>query len=345
MLAAQRTQARDAWLQQALTSLGRRSVAAPLPLTAEASTRRFFRIATDQGPLVLMDAPPETENNAQFRALSPWLRRHGLHAPLIYAEAARAGFMLLEDLGDALFGQAVAAGGPAERQRLYALAIRTLIRFQRAGQEAPPPGAPAYDAARLNRELGLFGEQFARRFLAMEPPAKIWQQACEGLMAASLTQPVGCVYLDYHSRNLLLQDDGSLGLVDFQDIHIGPVCYDLVSLLRDCYLRWPEAEVAALRNHYLYHAREEGIEGVADTDAFERGFDLCGVQRHLKALGIFARVALDRSQTHYLDDMPRVLEHLIEVTPRYPETLELGRWLADTVAANLEAAMASARGR
>ncbi|MCC5886143.1 MAG: phosphotransferase [Gammaproteobacteria bacterium] len=343
MLAAQRTQARDAWLNRTLTALGRSQVAGPQALTAEASTRRFSRIMTDQGSLVLMDAPPETENNAQFRALSPWLRRHGLHAPLIHAEDAHQGFMLIEDLGDALFGQAVAAADPEQRQRLYALAITTLIRFQRAGQDAPPPGAPAYDEARLTRELGLFGEHFARRFMAMEPPENIWQQACAGLMAAALTQPRSCVYLDYHSRNLLLLDDGTLGLVDFQDIHVGPVCYDLVSLLRDCYLRWPQAEVAALRARYLEQARAAGIEGVADTGDFERGFDLCGVQRHLKALGIFARVALDRGQTHYLDDMPRVLEHLLEVMPHYPETADLGHWLLEAAAPNLEAAIASAR--
>jgi len=320
-------------------------VAAPLALTAEASTRRFIRITTDQGPLVLMDAPPQSENNAQFRALSPWLRRHGLHAPIIHAEEANLGFMLLEDLGDALLGQALCAADPTERQRLYALAIDTLIRFQRAGQDAAPPGAPAYDQARLTRELGLFHEQFASRFMALAPPEDVWQSACEALIATSLAQPRACVYLDYHSRNLLLLGDGSLGLVDFQDIHIGPVCYDLVSLLRDCYLRWPEEAVAALRDHYLDRARTAGIAGLTDTEGFLRGFDLCGVQRHLKALGIFARVALERGQTHYLDDMPRVMAHLAEIMPRHPETAALGRWLVEAVAPNLEAVIASARGR
>ena len=345
MVAAQRTQARDAWLSQALADLGRRSVADPLPLTAEASTRRFIRITTDHGPLLLMDAPPETENNSQFRALSPWLRQHGLHAPMIHAEQPSLGFMLIEDLGDALFGRAVAAAEPAERQRLYALAIDTLIGFQRAGQDTPPPGAPAYDLARLTRELGLFREQFAGRFMALSPPGDVWQQACDGLIATSLAQPRACVYLDYHSRNLLLLDDGGLGLVDFQDIHIGPVCYDLVSLLRDCYLRWPEAEVTALRDRYLERARADGVVGLDDTEGFVRGFDLCGVQRHLKALGIFARVALDRGQYHYLDDMPRVLDYLLDLAPRYPETAALGYWLREAVAPNLEAVIATVRGR
>ncbi len=344
MLAAQRTQARDAWLSQTLEDLGRHSVAEPMALTAEASTRRFSRIMTDQGPLVLMDAPPETENNDQFRAMSSWLRQRGLHAPLIHAEESRIGFMLLEDLGDELFGKAVAAVDPAQRQSLYLLAIDTLIRFQRAGQDTPPPGAPAYDRARLTRELGLFEEQFAGRFMAQKPPGDVWQRTREGLMATSLAQPRACVHLDFHSRNLLLLEDGTLGLVDFQDIHIGPVCYDLVSLLRDCYLRWPEQEVETLRDHYLERARSAGIAGLTHTEAFVRGFDLCGVQRHLKALGIFARVALDRGQTHYFEDMPRVLEHLTAVMPQYPETAALGRWLIETVAPNLEAAITSARG-
>lgn len=345
MLAAQRTQARDAWLNQTLADLGLRKMAEPLALTAEASTRRFMRITTNQGPLVLMDAPPATENNAQFRALSPWLRQHGLHAPIIHSEEASHGFMLLEDLGDEWLGRALTAANPDGRQRLYALAIDTLIRFQRAGQDAPPPGAPAYDHARLTRELSLFHGQFASRLMALEPPREAWQPACDALITTSLVQPRACVYLDYHSRNLLLLEDGSLGLVDFQDIHIGPVCYDLVSLLRDCYLRWPEAEVTTLRTHYLDRARTAGIAGLDDTEGFIRGFDLCGVQRHLKALGIFARVALDRGQFHYFEDMPRVLGHLLEITPRYRETAALGRWLVESVAPNLEAVIASARER
>lgn len=344
MLAAQRTQARDAWLSDTLTEMGRAEVAAARPLTAEASTRRFVRIFTDRGPLVLMDAPPATEKNAQFRALSAWLRQQGLHAPLIHAEESELGFMLLEDLGDALLGRALNTASADGRQRLYALAIDTLIRFQRAGQDRPPPGAPAYDRARLMRELTLFEAQFARRFMALTPPEAVWRQVCDALSAASLAQPRACVYLDYHSRNLLLLDDGDLGLVDFQDIHIGPLCYDLVSLLRDCYLRWPETEVATLRDHYLERARKAGVTGLDDTEGFLRGFDLCGVQRHLKALGIFARVALDRGQSHYLDDMPRVLAHLAEITPRYPETAALGQWLVESVAPNLEAVIASARG-
>lgn len=345
MLAAQRRQARDAWLGEALAELGRLSVAEPQALTAEASTRRFFRIHTDQGPLVLMDAPPATENNTQFRSLAPWLRAQGLHAPMIHAAETTLGFMLLEDLGDTLLGQALAAADPRERERLYRLAIDTLIRFQRAGQDARPPGAPAYDRARLTRELGVFHEQFADRFMALRPPQPVWQDTEEALIATSLTQARACVYLDYHSRNLLLLEDGSLGLVDFQDIHIGPLCYDLVSLLRDCYLRWPESEVTALRDHYITRARAAGIAGLDDTEGFVRGFDLCGVQRHLKALGIFARVALDRGQTHYLDDMPRVLEYVAEIAPRYPETAALGRWLAATVTPKLEATIASVRGR
>ena len=345
MLAAQRRQARDAWLSEVLAELGRLSLAEPQALTAEASTRRFFRIHTEQGPLVLMDAPPATENNAQFRVLSPWLRAQGLHAPMIHAEETQLGFMLLEDLGDALLGQALGAADPAGRERLYGLAIDTLIRFQRAGQDSAPPGAPAYDQSRLTRELGLFHEQFADRLMALEPPQPVWEATAEALTATSLAQPRACVYLDYHSRNLLLLEDGSLGLVDFQDIHIGPVCYDLVSLLRDCYLRWPESEVAALRDHYLQRGRAAGIKGLDDREGFLRGFDLCGLQRHLKALGIFARVALDRDQTHYLDDIPRVLDYVADIAPRYPETAALGRWLTDTVTPKLEATIASVRGR
>lgn len=345
MEAAQRAAAREAWLVTTLAGMKRRQIAAPVALTAEASTRRFTRIHTDAGALVLMDAPPQTENNAAFLALAPWLRKHGLHAPEVHAADPQQGFMLLEDLGDHLLGTALANTDAAGRRDLYRLAITTLIRFQCAGRD-DPPSVPAYDRARLERELGLFRDWFAQGLLQRLPPDATWSDTAAALTATALAQPRACVYLDYHSRNLLLLEHGGeqvLGLVDFQDVHAGPVCYDLVSLLRDCYLRWPEAEVRALRGDYLEAARAAGLPGLEDEAAFVRGFDLCGAQRHLKALGIFARVALTRGQTHYLDDMPRVLTHLAEVLPRYPETEALGRWLASEIAPDLPAVLARHR--
>lgn len=329
MQGGQRVEARQAWLQQALADLGRQALAEPWPLTMEASTRRFLRVQTDAGPLMLMDAPPASENNGQFLAIAAWLQRHGLHPPAIHAADAAQGFMLLEDLGDHLFADAVSAADPNRRRELYQRAVATLVRIQVAGQADPPPGAPAYDRARLQRELGLFETEFLTRLLHLEAPAEIWTGTRTALIEASLEQPRSCVYLDYHSRNLLLLPDGELGLVDFQDMHIGPLCYDLVSLLRDCYLRWPEAEMMDLRQHYLAVAAAAGIAGIEDAEAFARGFDLCGVQRHLKALGIFARVALDRGQRHYLADMPRVMDHLAAVMPARPETAAMHAWMQD----------------
>lgn len=339
MQADHRAAARETWLAATLGALDRRSRGAPTPLTAEASTRRFWRVPTDAGPLVLMDAPPASERNAEYLQLGRWLRRHGLHAPESHAADLEQGFLLIEDLGDALLAEALTRADPRERRRLYELAIDTLVRFQRAGHDDPPP-APDYDRARLEREFGLFREWFLGRLLEVEPPAGLLSATEEALTQAALGQPLGCVYLDYHARNLLLLEDGTLGLVDFQDLHRGPVCYDPVSLLRDCYLRWPEAEVCALRDHYLATARAAGIRGLEDGAAFARGFDLCGIQRHMKALGIFARVCLERGQSGYLTDMPRVLAHLDAVTPAHPETRELGRWLVAEVAPRLPAALA-----
>lgn len=340
MEAARRATRRETWLSDTLASLQRREVAERVALAAEASTRRFSRIATDAGPLVLMDAPPETENNAAFLALANWLRRHGLHAPEVVADGAARGFFLLEDLGDRSLAAALVAADAAERQRLYRLALTTLVQIQHAGQQDPPP-LPRYDRARLERELGLFREWFVKALLALQLPTDLWQQSAAALTDVSLAQPRACVYLDYHSRNLLLLDgDTRLGLVDFQDMHHGPVCYDVVSLLRDCYQRWPEEEVRSLRADYLEEARAAGIRGLDDAAVFARAFDLCGIQRHLKALGIFARVALTRGQRHYLDDMPRVLEHLLTVAPGHPETAALARWLEAEVLPALAPALA-----
>ncbi len=345
MEATRRATRRETWLSNALASLDRREVAERVALAAEASTRRFHRIATDAGPLVLMDAPPESENNAAFLALASWLRQHGLHAPEVVDADVDQGFFLLEDLGDRCLAAALAPADEDERRRLYRLAITTLVQIQQAGQQ-DPPALPDYDRARLERELGLFADWFVERMLALPLPSNLWQQSAAALTEASLTQPRACVYLDYHSRNLLLLDgDTRLGLVDFQDMHHGPVCYDAVSLLRDCYLRWPEHEVRRLRSNYLEEARAAGIRGLENAAAFSRGFDLCGIQRHLKALGIFARVALTRDQYHYLDDMPRVLEHLVAVAPGHPETAALARWLDAEVIPALPAALARLRAR
>ena len=340
----ERPQALETWIAEILGRLALTAEGRARPLTAEASSRRFARIFTNDGPLIVMDAPPASENNQQYVMLGQWLRRHGLRAPEVYAADLERGFLLIEDFGDVLLGHRLARAGATERRDLYRCAIRTLVRFQRAAAD-DPPAMPDYDAARLGRELGLFSHWFVDRLLGLRPPPGVLDTTERALTAAALEQPRGGVYLDYHSRNLLLLTDGELGLVDFQDAHTGPVSYDLVSLLRDCYLRWPEAEVRALRDDYLEAARAADLEGVGDAAAFARGFDLCGIQRHMKALGIFARVYLDGGRDTFLADMPRVMAHLAAVMPAHPETRALGDWLADTAGPRLSAVLAPIEAR
>lgn len=325
-----RSQARQQWTTTALQALGRVTTAPPVALTAEASNRRFYRLATTTGTLVLMDAPPATEKNREYAAIADWLQRQGLRAPQIHAQAVEQGFFLLEDLGDQLFADGLQPGAVTANQALDRRAIDTLVRLQQASLKHPPAALPHYDDGRLQRELGLFEQHFLQELLGLELPAN-WEPARTALIQNNLEQPRVGVYLDYHSRNLLCLPDGDLGLVDFQDLLWGPVSYDLVSLLRDCYFRRDPNTIAAGVDYYLQQAAAHDIPGTADTAAFQRWFDLCGLQRHLKALGIFARLYVEGGRTDYLADLPRVLDYASDVAATHPDLKTLGEWLGETV--------------
>lgn len=287
------------------------------PLAQEASTRRFYRATSRGGSRIAMDAPPATENNDQFRALSTLFREHGVPVPEVFAFDPR-GFFLVSDFGDCRFDQAYAAG---QEKECLDLALESLLRIQSVTSDVVPP----YEISRFRDELAIFTEWLVGRFLRLEKPGFI-DRAWKTLIDATQAQPMVTVHRDYHSRNLLLRDDGSLGIVDFQDALVGPVTYDLVSLLRDCYHVFPEPTV----RKWLARYRRLADPGLAPRE-FRRAFDLTGVQRHLKAAGIFARLKLRDGRDSHLRDIVPTLERIADVTGGYGELADMNRWVGNVV--------------
>lgn len=329
MTPSDRDSERRRWLDATLAARGERRQGEPAPLTADASFRRFERVATDAGSRILMDAPPATERNHEFIAISAWLQAAGLRAPVVLAADRASGFLLVTDLGDETLARALEDGDAGRRDRLYRDVIDTLVRFQRASLDVAPPFA-AYDRERLALENGLFRTWYVEGLLGLDAPGARLDDALALLTEVHLAAPRIGVHLDWHCRNLLIcpQAGGAeIGIVDFQDARIGPLPYDLVSLLRDCYQRFSPVEVEAWLQHYLHAARAAGLPGLDDEAAFRRDFDLVGVQRHLKAIGIFARLHLRDGRDHALDDIDRVLDHLADVLPAHAELRPLGHWL------------------
>jgi N-acetylmuramate 1-kinase len=255
------------------------------------------------------------------------------------------GFLLLSDLGTRQYLDELAAG--ADVERLYSDALAALVILQTRGQEAAA-ALPPYDRAALVREMELMPEWFLSRHLgtpATPDERGMLDRQFEALARAALEQPAAFVHRDYHSRNLLLTAEANPGILDFQDALRGPVTYDAVSLLKDCYIEWPRERVIGWLRGYRQRLSNAGFDIPADEPAFIRWFDLMGLQRHIKVLGIFARLFYRDGKSGYLKDLPRVLAYTRDAASRYPETAELAAFLEARVAPAFEAAQARAFAR
>lgn len=298
------------------------------PASSDASFRRYFRIATDQGSAIVMDAPPPQEDVRPFVAIAALLRRGGLAAPAVLAEDADQGFLLLDDLGQQTLADALAAGAPPDP--LYRVALTDLVTLQ----QIPAGGqVPAYDRALLERELALFPDWYLDRHLARPLDAaglRAWQVCTGRLVDACLAQPQVLVHRDYHCRNLMVlaQQPPRLGMLDFQDAVTGPCTYDLVSLLRDAYVEFPEDQQIDWLVRWWQQARTAGLPVPVDFGTLYRDFEWMGVQRHLKVLGIFARLWHRDGKDAYLPHLPRVLAYVQGTCERYDELRPLSRLLA-----------------
>ncbi len=292
------------------------------PASSDASFRRYFRLRYDARSLIVMDAPPAQEDTAPFLHIAELLSAEGLNAPRILAKNVRQGFLLLTDLGDTPYSQILRQ---ATADRLYGDALSALLHMQQINGDRLD-ALPPYDHALLLREMNLFRDWYLKRQRrqTFSPQQERSLDEIFGRLADSaLDQPVVFVHRDYHSRNLMFTEEANPGIIDFQDAVQGPVTYDLVSLLRDCYIRWPRARVEAWALDYLRDARRAGIVGTAndaiDDETWLRWFDWMGVQRHLKAAGIFVRLNLRDGKPGYLGDIPRTLGYVREVAGRYEE--------------------------
>jgi len=298
-----------------------------LPASADASFRRYFRVQRGDGTQIAMDAPPERESLDAWLRVVRILAATGVHVPPVIAVDAEQGFVLIGDLGRHHYLEALGHG--ADPEPLYADAIDALVRLQ-SGDATAAAELPPYDREHLMRELELFPEWFLSRHLALAPDdgeRALITAAFDWLCDEALAQPAVLVHRDYHSRNLLVSPGGNPGIVDFQDAVQGPISYDLVSLLKDCYVVWPKKRLLAWLDRYREKAAAAGLDVGRDRAGFLRGFDRMGLQRHLKVLGIFARLWHRDGKSGYLGDLPRVLDYTLEVTAATPELADFDAYL------------------
>ena len=302
------------------------------PASADASFRRYFRATFDNRTLIVMDAPPQHEDCRPFLHIAKLFEDAGTHVPHVYAQDLKQGFLLLSDLGNTTYLQALCGGVDAQQRgthrpppcgenantarELYAAATDALIKIQLASRENE---LPPYDDALLQREMRLFPEWYIAKHLNVtlsEAQNAKLETVFARIIANNLAQPRVYVHRDYHSRNLMVTEPNP-GILDFQDAVYGPITYDLASLFKDAYIRWEEAEMIDWLIRYWEKARKAGLPVADDFSVFYRDYEWMGVQRHLKVLGIFARLYHRDGKDGYLKDLPLVMAYLRAACARY----------------------------
>jgi N-acetylmuramate 1-kinase len=311
------------------------------PASADASFRRYFRVTRGADTCIVMDAPPEKENVAPFVSIAQALAGMNLNVPIVLARDVSQGLLLLSDLGSSQYLDELTAD--REVDRLYADALEALVTMQTAGGAAAR-SLPVYGRELLLREMELLPEWFLGRHLGIAVGAherRLLDRLFDALAQAALSQPAAFVHRDYHSRNLLLTAERNPGILDFQDAVRGPVTYDAVSLLKDCYIAWPPERVRGWVLGYRERLQGAGMGVGADAAEFLRWFDLMGLQRHIKVLGIFARLYYRDGKRGYLKDLPRVLDYTRATAAAHPETAEF----ADFLTTHIDPAFGAAQAR
>lgn len=321
------------------------SVRSVEPASSDASFRRYFRALTPDGPRIVMDAPPDREDVGPFLHVAGLMADAGLNVPKILARDAARGFLLLTDLGTRQYLDELKQGGDTDR--LYHDALRALVRLQSAGADAARE-LPAYDATLLHREMELLPEWFLGRHLQAPPSAaerRLLDDTFRMLAEDALSQPQVFVHRDYHSRNLMVCPDDNPGILDFQDAVRGAVTYDPVSLLKDCYIVWPRERVLGWLGEFRREAGARGVDVGPDETTFVSWFDRMGAQRHIKVLGIFARLFYRDGKSGYLADLPRVLDYLLAATSQDPALAEFDGWLRTRIVPQFVLAQARVAGQ
>ena len=283
--------------------------------SADASFRRYFRIHTQDGSLIAMDAPPELEPSKPFVDLAQTLAKEGIQVPKVHYQNIEEGFLLLSDFGDTHYQDVLAS---EQRNHLYELAVQEIIKFQKLEGKIIE-NLPVFDPAWQAKELEIFSE-WCLPELAPSEFAKYTETLIQGIDEI----PKCFMHRDFHCRNLLLLPDGTPGIIDFQGAMLGPITYDLVSLLRDCYLEnseeWMDRMVAQFRTQLIQSGL---IDHSVNSITMKKWFDWAGLQRHLKCVGIFHRLNIRDDKPEYLQDIPRVLGYVNRVLQNYPELSDL----------------------
>lgn len=300
------------------------------PVSGDASFRRYFRLSLGERTWICVDAPPDKENSGAFVRISELMLRHQIASPRVLSFDLAKGFMLLTDLGDQLLLNTLS---PETVQAQYTDAMHLLRRIQQVPL-AELQSLPRLDRARLQSELDLFEAWFLPHYLQLTPDAamlKVMQNLAQILIDEALSQPQVLVHCDYHSRNLMWLNGQSLAQIDFQDAVVGPVTYDLVSLLKDCYVQWPQGQVNQWAQDYAALAEEVGLIESVPAAQWQRWFDWIGLQRHIRICGIFARLCFRDGKASYLNDIPLTVRYVMEVAQRYPEFAEFERMMREKV--------------
>lgn len=295
------------------------------PLAGDASFRRYYRLDQGSTPCIIMDAPPPKEAIAPFIRIANQLRQVGVHTPIIHASDLSQGFMLLEDLGDNLLLNQL---NPQTVDHYYQQALTTLVAIQACSAD----NLPAFDQAFMLQEMMLFKTWFAEQYLQLTLSAteeELLTHAFTWLSQQIAGLPQVFIHRDYHSRNIMVLDGHSdLGIIDFQDAMLGPLPYDLVSLLKDCYIQWPRDQVIAWATQF-YHLSPQAQQ-LTLTD-FIKAFEWCGLQRHLKVLGVFSRLFLRDQKSGYLKDLPLTLHYLMACLETCSELQDFYRFVVDRI--------------
>jgi len=297
------------------------------PASEDASFRRYFRVCRNGENLIVMDAPPDKEDCRPYIDVAGRLLACGVNVPRILKQDLDKGFLLIADLGETLYLDVLSSDNA---DQLYADATCALMKMQ-LGAEVD--GLPPYDEQLLWQEMDLFRNWLLKRHLNItldEGLQHVLDEVFSLLTGSALEQPRVFVHRDYHSRNLMVSETHNPGIVDFQDAVCGPVTYDLVSLFKDCYIKWPRDRINRWVLDY-YQAAERLLIPDAGKEQFIRWFDLMGVQRQLKASGIFARLWHRDHKAGSMKDIPRTLSYILDLEERYPELSELTALIRDAV--------------
>jgi N-acetylmuramate 1-kinase len=317
---------------QALRSWVSGTVAGPVfelqPASGDASFRRYFRVRAAECSYIAIDSPPQHYDARDYVRIAARLRKLGLNVPQVLHQDLDHGFLLVTDLGDALY---LTKLNDVTVEHLYGDALHALQRLQ-SGNRTDDDFLPDYGEGLLTAEMELFRVWYLRRHLGLvltQKQQRILDQTFAALTRSALEQPRVWVHRDYHSRNLMVTAENNPGILDFQDAVRGPVTYDLVSLLRDCYIAWPRGRVERWAGAYHAQALAAAIPVCEQASQFLQWFDRMGVQRHLKAIGIFARLNHRDGKPGYLQDVPRTLGYVLEVSGRDELLLPLSQLLRE----------------